>query len=638
MEKYCRADVELLSKTVLKFRKMFIDKLDTDPFRYTTLASLCMSIYSNKFMPDKTIVGNNSNKQDSLVCREWLNYLNNDNIVPEVPISIKYFNNEDIHKNKIGDDTKQYYNLRKHFTADGYDKTTKTVYLFQGCYWHGCRKCHPENKVKYNKTMEQVNLYTMNKYKVEQIWECEWNEIKQSLPNKFELEEQARNQNIKIRDAFFGGRTEGFKSYHKCNENQQIFYYDVVSLYPTVNALDEYAIGFSKYVNITLDDINCNKDIWKNFAGLLKIDIEPPKNIYVPILPDNSNKKILFHLNDMKQKTFTSIEIKEAIKYGYKITKVYSALKFDKYTGLMKDYVEFFLKIKIENNKYYTPEECKRINESHKQLGFNFEVESQNTCKNPGMKQLAKICLNSLWGKFGQRSCLDSYEYITEWNRMLLQLGNKTTNTKSWHIINDGCIEMRYNEINDYTVESEYISEITAAFTTANARIRLMSMLNWLNPSQLIYCDTDSVIFLYDKTDKNHKYPTNDDKTKPSNIRFGDALGEWENEFSNDEWISEIVVGGAKSYSYMTNKGKIIIKQKGITLDRANSNIFTFDNVRKIVLENETLTSEKRYQFTWNKTTKDIETKYVSRSASSTIDSKRILLDNYDTLPMGYKL
>ncbi len=51
MQKYCRADVELLSKTVLKFRKMFIDELDTDPFRYTTLASLCMSIYSNKFLP-----------------------------------------------------------------------------------------------------------------------------------------------------------------------------------------------------------------------------------------------------------------------------------------------------------------------------------------------------------------------------------------------------------------------------------------------------------------------------------------------------------------------------------------------------------------------------------------------------------
>ena len=284
MQKYCKADVVLLSKTVLKFRNMFIHELDTDPFRYTTLASLCMSIYINMFLPNKTIVGNNSFKHDSLVCREWLNYLNNDNITPEVPISIKYFDDDDnIHKNKINDDTTQYYTSRRHFTADGYDKTTKTVYLFQGCYWHGCRKCNPENQIKYNKTMEQINLYEMNNYNVVQIWECEWNEIKKTLSNTKELEEQAKNQNINIRDAFFGGRTEGFKCYHKCNENQKIFYYDVVSLYPTVNSLDEYAVGFSKYVNITLDDINNNTNVWIDFIGLLKIDIEPPKYIYIYI-------------------------------------------------------------------------------------------------------------------------------------------------------------------------------------------------------------------------------------------------------------------------------------------------------------------------------------------------------------------
>ena len=40
MVKYCRADVELLSKAVLKFRKMFSETLDVDPFGYFTLASL----------------------------------------------------------------------------------------------------------------------------------------------------------------------------------------------------------------------------------------------------------------------------------------------------------------------------------------------------------------------------------------------------------------------------------------------------------------------------------------------------------------------------------------------------------------------------------------------------------------------
>jgi tRNA-dihydrouridine synthase len=35
------------------------------------------------------------------------------------------------------------------------------------------------------------------------------------------------------------------------------------------------------------------------------------------------------------------------------------------------------------------------------------------------------------------------------------------------------------------------------------------------------------------------------------------------------------------------------------------------------------------------KTAKDIETKYFSRTVNSTIDKKRILLGNYDSLPFG---
>jgi hypothetical protein len=42
----------------------------------------------------------------------------------------------------------------------------------------------------------------------------------------------------------FGGRTEVFKSFVKCNEHQKILAVDVTSLYPTVNALDPYAVGF----------------------------------------------------------------------------------------------------------------------------------------------------------------------------------------------------------------------------------------------------------------------------------------------------------------------------------------------------------------------------------------------------------
>jgi hypothetical protein len=73
------------------------------------------------------------------------------------------------------------------------------------------------------------------------------------------------------------------------------------------------------------------------------------------------------------------------LQHGYKI-KIHSALQFNKHTGLMKDYVEFFLKMKFENNEHYSPEQCEKINKSHNDLGFTFEIKSENTRKNPGLK------------------------------------------------------------------------------------------------------------------------------------------------------------------------------------------------------------------------------------------------------------
>ena len=56
----------------------YFDKnLNVDPFRYVTLASLLMSIYINKFLPDKSIVCNDFNKPISKISRELFYYLNN---------------------------------------------------------------------------------------------------------------------------------------------------------------------------------------------------------------------------------------------------------------------------------------------------------------------------------------------------------------------------------------------------------------------------------------------------------------------------------------------------------------------------------------------------------------------------------
>ena len=52
------------------------------------------------------------------------------------------------------------------------------------------------------------------------------------------------------------------------------------------------------------------------------------------------------------------------------------------------------------------------------------------------------------------------------------------------------------------------------------------------------------------------------------------------------------MVGGAKSNSYKTNKGKLVVKQKGITLDMADDEVVNFDTMRDMFLNGGTIKSK----------------------------------------------
>ena len=103
-----------------------------------------------------------------------------------------------------------------------------------------------------------------------------------------------------------------------------------------------------------------------------------------------------------------------------------------------------------------------------------------------------------------------------------------------------------------------------------------------------------------------------------------------------DEHITEFICGGAKSYGYTTNTGKIVIKQKGISLDYACSKILTFQNMRdEMVFKDESIMTGKKIQFKWDVKTKDIKNLSVERSIRNTIGEKRVVV-GFDTLPYGY--
>ena len=89
---------------------------------------------------------------------------------------------------------------------------------------------------------------------------------------------------------------------------------------------------------------------------------------------------------------------------------------------------------------------------------------------------------------------------------------------------------MFFNVKNETVTDAEYISEITAVFTTSNARIRLYNVLSWFHPSQIKYCDTDSCFILYDPDTPEHKEPCNDTEGRPPGLSFGDGLAQWKDE------------------------------------------------------------------------------------------------------------
>ena len=97
-----------------------------------------------------------------------------------------------------------------------------------------------------------------------------------------------------------------------------------------------------------------------------------------------------------------------------------------------------------------------------------------------------------------------------------------------------------------------------------------------------------------------------------------------------------MVVAGAKSYAYKSQDGKVAMAMKGITMDVANSKIVDFDRVKKMVLESDTIQTEARYQFIWDRDTKQIKTIEVSKKIQSTIHTKRNV-DGMNTFPIGYE-
>jgi hypothetical protein len=381
-----------------------------------------------------------------------------------------------------------------------------------------------------------------------------------------------------VKRGFFGGRTEVFKLFKSWTDDdikngKYGKYVDICSLYPTVQYFDYLPCGIPIWKKEMINE-NIVEYLENNF-GFHEVDIECPKNLYIPLLPEKKDCKLIFDLKDKSNSVYSSIELLEAIRIGYKISKITKSLCFNKNNDMFKEYVRAFLKLKTEASGY-DGDNIDNYISSYK-IHCGIDLDKDKIVSNNGKKLLAKICLNSLWGKFGQKDDMPTTKYVNSdnWFRLLDKHKKGKIELKNETLIDSETLYVTYIE-----KDAENTSLITtnlalAAFVTANARLRLFKELNLLG-DRAIYCDTDSIIYEYDKT----KY----------NVTEGDMLGQWEleeykdlNGKKHEGNLREIYALAPKTYGVKTLTDYSSVKCKGITLNYNNSNLFNYDTLSKLI-------------------------------------------------------
>ena len=326
----------------------------------------------------------------------------------------------------------------------------------------------------------------------------------------------------------------------------------------------------------------------KSWYGLIKCKVVPPKGLHHPVLPQrikvDNYEKLIFTLcktcaetrnqnkcnhTDAKRSfidTWTTDEVNKALEKGYKVIKTYEVWHFDKKSDvLFKGYISRFMKIELESSNYDFKAKEEEANFKAR-IKDSLDIDIEKFEFNAGLRSIAKLCLNSLWGKFGQRPNMSQTKYITEVSEFYEILLDDKLDNKNIQFINNDMVQMTYNFKDQFVDNSKNTNVYIACLTTSHARLMLYDKLDYLN-EKVLYFDTDSIIYA-------------DDGTK--NIETGDMLGDMTDEISG-KGISSFASTGPKSYSfkYGDNEHKSAIK--GFTLNHENNNLLNHDSLSKIV-------------------------------------------------------
>lgn len=232
--------------------------------------------------------------------------------------------------------------------------------------------------------------------------------------------------------------------------------------------------------------------------------------------------------------------------------------------------------------------------------------------------------LNSFWG-FGQRENMPKKSYVTDPCEYFDMLTSNRQQVKDVSYVSEEMVRLQWILDDDFVETSGRTNVVIAAYTTAQARLKLYSYLETLG-DRTLYADTDSVIF----TARSGEWSP----------YLGDYLGDMTDETPWKKIVS-FVTGGPKNYAYTVQDqdGKIstCCKVKCITLNYKNSLHINFDTIKKMITTNETsvVTVQNDYKIARDSNTTEIVTRKENKDYKLVFD-KRVLQKDLTSVPYGY--
>ena len=656
---YCKSDVKLLKQGCITFKEKWCENSTFNPFECVTIASACnRDLRENHLIPQsiasEPVHGWKPQANQSNVAREWLHWV--DSQLEEGHVQ---------HVDNVG----EFLIPGTSFHADGYCQENNTVYEFNGCFFHGCPSCYPVRYEKhqrlddltfsdvYERTKKRVQTIRSKGFNVVTMWECEWRKMKKEKP---EIEDFVKRleftEPLNPRDAFSGGRTNATKLYVKAEPNQKIRYIDYTSLYPWVNKTARYPVGHPTFISQPgTTDIS-------EYFGFVKCRIVPPYGLYHPVLPSRKEEKLTFPLcpscveenlkkpllmrspichHTRAQRTLTGTwctpELEKAVELGYEIEHVYEVWHFEESReGLFESYVNNWLKLKQEASGW--PSDVGNDEQNRQEYIRNYYekegilLDYNKIAYNPGLRSVAKIALNSMWGKFGQNLNKTQIKAFNDPREFHQFLESDSIEVLQVAVRNEDIVEVQFRYREKDVKVNPNLNIFIAAFTTCWARLRLYEALELLG-NRVIYYDTDSVVFLENSDDPNQVQP-----------QLGNYLGDFTDECDPGDYIIEFVSGGPKNYGYVTKNGKVECKVRGFRLNAEGKAQLNYNIMRDNVLaeiknpldkprEHQVI---KSYQIMRNAKDYTLETHPESKFYKLVYDKRVIYRSTFDTLPYGF--